>query len=216
MAETVSQGEECGSYYGDELYIYAIGMLGYWVCGFALQMEASGGAAALGGGGALNGEFVIHLFGRIRLFGTKGFFLSGVTYDAVIFSIFLFQNGIHGYHRYYTDGPQWLNAGHSSPSYFTGSLFRLSSIQSTQTGYGAAAGYLNWGKNFGLGHGVVDFAGSSVVHLTGGVSALAGAIVLGPRLGKYKADGTSNAITGAPHTDGYGRVLYTRFRLVRI
>ena len=41
------------------------------------------------------------------------------------------------------------------------------------------------GTNFGLGHGHVDFAGSSVVHMVGGVAALAGAIVLGPRIGKY-------------------------------
>jgi Amt family ammonium transporter len=52
------------------------------------------------------------------------------------------------------------------------------------------------GTNFGLGHGVVDFAGSGVVHMVGGVTALAGAIVLGPRLGKYKKDGTPNAIPG--------------------
>lgn len=52
------------------------------------------------------------------------------------------------------------------------------------------------GKNFALGHGHVDFAGSSVVHMTGGFAALAGAMVLEPRLGKYRADGTPNAIPG--------------------
>ncbi|MGC9022341.1 MAG: ammonium transporter, partial [Dissulfurimicrobium sp.] len=38
--------------------------------------------------------------------------------------------------------------------------------------------------------------GSSVVHMTGGMAALAGAIVLGPRLGKFRADGRPNAIPG--------------------
>ena len=52
------------------------------------------------------------------------------------------------------------------------------------------------GKNFGLGHGHVDFAGSSVVHMVGGVTALAGAMVLGPRIGKYNKDGSPNAIPG--------------------
>ena len=52
------------------------------------------------------------------------------------------------------------------------------------------------GANWGLGHGHVDFAGSSVVHMTGGLTGLAGAIVLGPRAGKFRRDGTIGAIPG--------------------
>ena len=52
------------------------------------------------------------------------------------------------------------------------------------------------GKNFGLGHGHVDFAGSSVVHMCGGVIGLVGAWVLGPRIGKYNSNGKPNAIPG--------------------
>jgi Amt family ammonium transporter len=44
--------------------------------------------------------------------------------------------------------------------------------------------------------GFIDFAGSTVVHSVGGWAALAGAMVLGPRLGKYARDGTSNVIRG--------------------
>jgi Amt family ammonium transporter len=78
--------------------------------------------------------------------------------------------------------------------------------------YGLAVGsiiypvYGNWvwgggwlatlGSNFGLGHGHVDFAGSSVVHLTGGVLALIGAKMVGPRVGKFNKDGSPNAIPG--------------------
>jgi Amt family ammonium transporter len=47
-----------------------------------------------------------------------------------------------------------------------------------------------------LGAGYVDFAGSGVVHAVGGVAGLAGAIVLGPRAGKYGEDGKPRAIPG--------------------
>jgi Amt family ammonium transporter len=48
----------------------------------------------------------------------------------------------------------------------------------------------------GLGAGYVDFAGSGVVHTMGGVAAMAGALVLGPRIGKYNEDGTVNTLPG--------------------
>ena len=51
------------------------------------------------------------------------------------------------------------------------------------------------GKNWGLGHGAVDFAGSGVVHAMGGVIGLAGRIVIGPRIGKY-VDGKPRRLPG--------------------
>src|SRR6185369_10321379 len=51
------------------------------------------------------------------------------------------------------------------------------------------------GINWGLGHGAVDFAGSGVVHAMGGVIALAGGIIIGPRIGKY-VKGKPQAIPG--------------------
>jgi Amt family ammonium transporter len=47
-----------------------------------------------------------------------------------------------------------------------------------------------------LGFGYVDFAGSGVVHAMGGVAALTGAMVLGPRIGKYNEDGSANSLPG--------------------
>jgi ammonium transporter, Amt family len=52
------------------------------------------------------------------------------------------------------------------------------------------------GNSTKLGFGYVDFAGSGVVHAVGGAAALAGAIVVGPRIGKFGKDGTPRAIPG--------------------
>jgi Amt family ammonium transporter len=52
------------------------------------------------------------------------------------------------------------------------------------------------GNSGELGFGYVDFAGSGVVHAVGGAAALAGSLVLGPRIGKYGADGKPRAIPG--------------------
>ncbi len=52
------------------------------------------------------------------------------------------------------------------------------------------------GNSMNFGSGYVDFAGSGVVHAVGGAAALAGAIVLGPRIGKFAKDGTPRGIPG--------------------
>jgi len=57
-------------------------------------------------------------------------------------------------------------------------------------------GHWIWGGGWLQAMGFWDFAGSSVVHSVGGWAALAGVIVLGPRIGKYRADGKVNPIMG--------------------
>jgi Amt family ammonium transporter len=57
-------------------------------------------------------------------------------------------------------------------------------------------GHWIWGGGWLAKLGMFDFAGSTVVHSVGGWAALAGAIMLGPRLGKYAKDGRVNPIPG--------------------
>ncbi|MCL7462745.1 ammonium transporter [Pseudomonas sp. NW5] len=58
-------------------------------------------------------------------------------------------------------------------------------------------GYWKWGSGFLNEAGFLDFAGSGVVHLCGASAALAGVLLLGPRRGKYGANGQINALPGA-------------------
>lgn len=178
------------------LMIYCIGLLAYWACGFAIQMGGVGSLPTLGGGGVLNSEFALHLFGKdFGLFGTKGFFLSGNCYDSVVCTIFLFQ-------MVFMDTAATIPTG-AMAERFKFSAFVVYGFVMCGILYPL---YANWvwgggwlaalGANFGLGHGHVDFAGSSVVHMTGGVAALAGALVLGPRFGKFNKDGSPNPIPG--------------------
>ncbi len=176
--------------------VFVFGVLGYWICGYAFQMGGAGAGPLSGGTALLNGEFILHLFGKdFGIFGRGGFFLSGVGYDAAIVTLFMFQ-------------AVFMNIAATIP---TGAMAERWTFKSFMIfGFFIAMFtypmYANWvwghgwlsqlGKNFGLGHGVLDFAGSSVVHMVGGVSALAGAIVLGPRIGKFRADGTPKAIPG--------------------
>ncbi len=58
------------------------------------------------------------------------------------------------------------------------------------------SGYWKWGGGWLDQLGFYDFAGSIVVHAVGGFAALAAAIVLGPRIGKFNKDGSSNPMPG--------------------
>ncbi len=197
LAETgFTRAKNAGHTMGMNMMVYAIGMLGFWATGFALQMGGSGGAATLGGGTLLNEEFVLTLFGKdFGLWGMKGFFLGGDVYDTTVLTMFLFQ-------MVFMDTTATIPTGAMAERWtfkhfviygFFISMF----VYPLYANWVWGAGWLSQlGANFSLGHGVLDFAGSSVVHMTGGVAALAGAMVLGPRMGKFRPDGTANAIPG--------------------
>jgi Amt family ammonium transporter len=176
--------------------IYGIGMLGFWICGYAIQMGGLGSMATLGGTGVMNHELTVTLFGRpFGLMGLKGFFLSGDAYDVAVFAMFLFQ-------MVFMDTAATIPTGAMAErwkwsSFVIFGFFMSMVVYPLFANWVWGAGWLAaLGTNFGLGHGHVDFAGSSVVHMVGGVAALAGAIVLGPRIGKYDKNGNAVPIPG--------------------
>jgi Amt family ammonium transporter len=174
------------------LMIYPLGMLGFYVCGFAFMFGGVGPLGTMGGYAGLNNEFTVTLFGKpFGLIGLKGFFLQGAGYDTAAFALFLFQM-------------VFMDTTATIPTGAAAERWRFSAFMI----YGALIGSVmypifgNWvwgggwlaqlGANFGLGHGHVDFAGSSVVHMQGGVIALIFAWMLGPRYGKYNKNGSVN------------------------
>jgi ammonium transporter, Amt family len=178
------------------MMVYGIGLLGYWACGFALQMGGVGPIAALGGTASLASEYTITIAGHsFGLFGTNGFFLSGNAYDVSVFALFLFS-------MVFMDTAATIPTGAMAErwkwgSFVVYSLFMSMLIYPIFGNWVWGGGWLSQlGKEFGLGHGHVDFAGSSVVHLVGGVAAFAGARILGPRIGKYEKNGRVNTIPG--------------------
>lgn len=175
---------------------YGLGMIGFWICGYALMMGGVGSVAALGGTAPLNSEYTITVAGHaLGLFGTKGLFLGGDTYDVGAFALFIFA-------MVFMDTAVTIPTGAMAERWKWGSftvycLFMAMFVYPVFGNWVWGGGWLaQLGSQFGIGHGHVDFAGSSVVHLVGGVAALAGAWVLGPRIGKYTKDGKVNAIPG--------------------
>jgi Amt family ammonium transporter len=181
---------------GMNFLVYCIGVLGFWAIGFGLQMGGVGALSTFGDDATLSSEFVVHVGGKdFGLFGTRGFFLSPAVYTAPVAALFLF-------HMVFMDTTATIPTGALAERWkFT--PFVLFSFVLASLTYPI---YANWvwgggwlaqlGRNFGLGHGHVDFAGSSVVHMVGGVTALITAKMIGPRVGKYAPDGRAQPIPG--------------------
>lgn len=176
--------------------IYALGILGFWICGFAFMFGGVGSIAALGGTPGLTHEITVHLFGKdFGIIGAAGYFLNSSVYDVGVFTLFLFQMVFMDTTATIPTGAmaeRWKFKAFMVYGFFI-SMFVYPIFGNWVWGGGWLA---TLGTNFGLGHGHVDFAGSSVVHMVGGVAALAGAIVIGPRVGKYTKEGKVNTIPG--------------------
>jgi Amt family ammonium transporter len=176
--------------------VYFLGLTGFYLTGFALMMGGAAGVTSLGGAACLDSAYVVTLFGKpFQLFGTKGFFMGKSVYDVGAFTLFLFQ-------MIFMDTAVTIPTGALAERWKTTNFVFFSFFMSmlVYPVYGNWVWGGGWlaklGVNFGLGHGHVDFAGSSVVHMVGGVAALAGCIVLGPRLGKYDKNGKAVSMPG--------------------
>jgi len=181
--------------------------LGFWAYGFAIGWGnwingpvGPGWYSTLGpGASVLNSGWGIGVADAAAgsynygLIGLKGFFLNGVD-DVSVMALFFFM-------MVFMDTTATIPTG-AMAERWKWKNFCL---------YGLWVAlpyciYANWvwgggwlaqmGVNWKLGHGAVDFAGSGVVHAMGGIIGLAGAMVIGPRLGKYAKNGTPLPMPG--------------------
>ena len=182
------------------MMIYPLGCIAFWVYGFAIGWGnwfngpvAPGWYSSLGPGtsilnsgiglgaavdaaGAPTGAFAYGLM------GTKGFFLNGMD-DVSVMALFFFM-------MVFMDTTATIPTGCMCERWawknfcLYGLWVALPYCLYANWVWGG--GWLaNLGTTMGFGHGVVDFAGSAVVHSMGGAIGLAGAIVIGPRIGKF-------------------------------
>ena len=156
-----------------------------------------GALGTLGGYAGLSHEITINLFGKpFGLLGWSGFLLKGAGYDTAVFTLFLFQMVFMDTTATIPTGAaaeRWKYSAFMIYGIFIGSI-----MYPIFGNWVWGGGWLSQlGTNFGLGHGHVDFAGSSVVHMQGGVIGLIYAWLIGPRYGKYNKDGSINPVP--PH-----------------
>jgi Amt family ammonium transporter len=151
---------------------FSIGSIAFWAIGFGLMF----GASATG------------------WFGTTGFFLSDFTPDGDpwVLAFWMFQV------VFAATAATIVSGAMAERTKFTGYILYSCIVSALiYPIFGSWAwGSLFNGSGWLEGFGFIDFAGSTVVHSVGGWAALAGAIVLGPRLGKYTKDGKIKPIMG--------------------
>jgi Amt family ammonium transporter len=172
---------------------YVFAFLAYYAVGYAFQFGAVAVNAAptnLGGTPTLN-HFLLG-GGAWGFLGGKGFFLSGPAYDAGSNVLTLFEVVFMETAGYIIVGSicERINFW----SFILCELFVGAVLYPVFGCWVWGGGWMSQlGTTMNLGHGYVDFAGSTVVHAVGGFCAMALSVILGPRLGKFGADGKPRA-----------------------
>jgi len=174
------------------LVVFFIGVIGFYFVGFPLMFGGLGHLPTLGGVANLDG--MVEIAKGWGIIGTHGLFGNG-NYDVGILALFLFE-------LVFMDAAATIPTGAMAErwkfsSFIIFGFFMSMFLYPLFGNWVWGGGWLSQlGNNLGWGNGYLDFAGSSVVHAMGGLTALAGAYVLGPRLGKFNKDGSPNAIPG--------------------
>jgi ammonium transporter, Amt family len=189
------------------MMVFCIGAIGYWLVGFAFQFGAvnhvypgvrglaewAHSPTTLGDWKTLLSTPLLHI-GQHGFLGGSGFGLAGLTSSGIL-AFFLFQ-------MVFMDTAATIPTGATAERLkFSG--FVLMGFWVSMFIYPLLGNWIwgggwlqNLGRSFGIGNGAVDFAGSGVVHMIGGSVALAGAIAIGPRIGRFNKDGSANAMPG--------------------
>jgi Amt family ammonium transporter len=186
--------------------VYSIAMCAFFVCGYAFMCGGVNGVPGGPGGPAGIGlDHVQALHNMLYLpvgsknwglLGASGFFLLGGVHRSAGALVWFF------YMMVFMDTAVTIPTGTLAErwKFKSFALFSLAVAAFIYPVYGCwmwGGGWLSQlGRYWGLGHGAVDFAGSSVVHLQGGLLALAGVLQLGPRIGKYDEEGNPRPIFG--------------------
>jgi len=176
--------------------IYPVGLIGFWLTGYGLMMGGVREWPSLGAARLTGSELAIRLGAHsYGLAGLGKFGLVSVSHDPASLAMFLFA-------VVFMDTAATIPTGAMTErwkfsAFFIYGFFMSMFLYPLYGNWVWGGGWLSQlGVNLGLGHGHVDFAGSSVVHMTGGVAGLAGAIVLGPRIGKFRRDGAIGLLPG--------------------
>jgi Amt family ammonium transporter len=174
--------------------IFGLGFIAFFLIGFPLSLSALDMSGYFNGLGAAVGSPLLG-DGNWIFFFKGGWAMSGGGIDAGVLALFLYMVA-------FMDTVATIPTGAMAERWKWGSfviwgLFCGGIYYPIFAAWTWGGGWLSktW-DTMGLGAGYVDFAGSGVVHAVGGVAALAGAKVIGPRIGKFGSDGKPRAIPG--------------------